>query len=430
MTRRTLIASAALASSASAAASKPALLGGVKLRTARWPAWPVWDKTDEAAITGVLNSGKWYRGSGTKVAEFEQKYAALTGGRNCLATANGTSSLLTALGALGISAGDEVVLSPYTFVATVNVVFMMNALPIFADTDPETFQVDPRSMAAKITDKTTLLLPVHIAGGSVDLDAILATGKQRNIPVLEDACQAHLGEWRGRKVGTWGTAGTFSFQASKNLNSGEGGALLTPSEDLLERAYAFHNNSNRRKPDGPFNGMGLNLRMTEFQGALLMSQMERLESFGKRRDENAKYLASMLKDIPGIAPVKNYSGCTRSAWHLFMFRYNKEAFNGLDRAKFLKALAAEGIPCSSGYTPLNKSEGVLRALATKSYQRIYGDKVLKQWRERNECPINDRLCTEAVWFTQNMLIGTASDMEQIAEAMRRIQTHSAELAKA
>ena len=233
-----------------------------------------------------------------------------------------------------------------------------------------------------------------------------------------------------RKVGTWGNAGTFSFQASKNLNSGEGGALLTPSEDLLERAYAFHNNSNRRKPDGPFDGMGLNLRMTEFQGALLMSQMERLENFGKRRDDNAKYLASMLKDIPGIAPVKNYEGCTRSAWHLFMFRYNKQAFNNLDRAKFLKALAAEGIPCSSGYTPLNKSEGVLRALATKSYQRIYGDKVLRQWRERNECPNNDRLCTEAVWFTQNMLIGKRSDMEQIAEAMRRIQTHSTELAKA
>ena len=297
MTRRTLIASAALASSVSAATTKPALLGGAKMRTARWPSWPVWDKTDEAAITGVLNSGKWYRGSGTKVAQFEQKYAALTGAKNCLATANGTSSLLTAMGALGISAGDEVVLSPYTFVATVNVVFMMNALPVFADTDPETFQVDPSSMAEKITDKTTLLLPVHMAGGSVDLDAMLATGKQRNIPVLEDACQAHLGEWRGRKVGTWGTAGTFSFQASKNLNSGEGGALLTPSEDLLERAYAFHNNSNRRKPDGPFNGMGLNLRMTEFQGALLMSQMERLENFGKRRDENAKYLASM----PGIS---------------------------------------------------------------------------------------------------------------------------------
>ena len=414
MTRRTLIASAALASSVSAATTKPALLGGAKMRTARWPSWPVWDKTDEAAITGVLNSGKWYRGSGTKVAQFEQKYAALTGAKNCLATANGTSSLLTAMGALGISAGDEVVLSPYTFVATVNVVFMMNALPVFADTDPETFQVDPSSMAEKITDKTTLLLPVHMAGGSVDLDAMLATGKQRNIPVLEDACQAHLGEWRGRKVGTWGTAGTFSFQASKNLNSGEGGALLTPSEDLLERAYAFHNNSNRRKPDGPFNGMGLNLRMTEFQGALLMSQMERLEDFGRRRDENAKYLASMLKDIPGIVPVKNYAGCTRSAWHLFMFRYNKQGFSGLDRAKFLKALAAEGIPCSSGYAPLNKSEGVLRALATKSYQRIYGDKVLKQWRERNECPNNDRLCTEAVWFTQPNGFECAASLRQFA----------------
>ena len=424
-----LAASAAGSSMAMAAGPKPALLGGIKTRAARWPTWPVWDKTDEEAILGALRSSRWYRVGGTKVDAFETQYASLTGAPHCLATANGTSALLTSMAAMGIGAGDEVVIPAYTFVATVNAVMMLNALPVFADTDMDSFQVDARSMASRVTSQTTLLMPVHMAGAAADLDAILEVGKQKKVPVLEDACQAHLGEWRGRNLGTWGAAGCFSFQASKNLNSGEGGAILTASSDLVERAYAFHNNSNRRKVDAPFDGRGLNLRMTEFQGALLVSQMARIEEFAKRRDDNAKYLDSMLRQIPGINPQKNHEGCTRSAWHLFMLRYDSGPFNGLPRAKFLKALQAEGITCSSGYTPLNKSESVVRALATKSYQRVFGKTVLEEWTDRNHCPQNDKLCEQAVWFTQNMLIGSRADMEQIAEAVKKIQTWSRDLAK-
>lgn len=430
MTRRTMLAASAAGTAvAMAATMKPALLGGTKTRSARWPTWPVWDKTDEEAILGALRSGRWYRVGGSKVDAFEKQYASLTGAAHCLATANGTSALLTSMAAMGIGAGDEVIVPAYTFIATVNAVMMLNALPVFADTDMDSFQVDARNMASKVTSRTTLLMPVHMAGAAADLDSILEIGKQKNTPVLEDACQAHLGEWRGRKVGTWGAAGCFSFQASKNLNAGEGGAILTSSSDLVERAYAFHNNSNRRKADAPFDGRGLNLRMTEFQGALLVSQMARIEEFAKKRDENAKYLDSMLRQIPGITPQKNHDGCTRSAWHLFMLRYDSGRFNGLARARFLKALQAEGITCSSGYTPLNKSESVMRALATKGYQRIFGKKILEEWKERNQCPQNDKLCEQAVWFTQNMLIGSRADMEQIAEAIKRIQTWSADLAK-
>ena len=167
--------------------------------------------------------------------------------------------------------------------------------------------------------------------------------------------------------------------------------------------------------------------MTEFQAALLMTQMTRIEEQSRQRDENAAYLTKLLSEIPGISPQRLHDGCTRNAWHLYMFRYDPEAFAGLERSKFLKALNAEGVPCSGGYTPLNKEPFLLSLLETKPWLRIYGEKRLREWRERNECPVNDRLCKEAVWFTQTMLLAGRNDMEQIAGAIRKIQSHAASL---
>ena len=434
VTRRTFMAATAVGGAAAhAAVEKPAVLGGSKVRTKGWPKWPVFDKREEDSVRNTLLSGNWFRGNGKNVAAFEAQYAQLTGSKGCLATANGTSALITSLGALGIGAGDEVIVPPYTFVATINVVLMMNAMPVFVDTDPETFQIDAKKIEAAITDRTTCIMPVHLGGSSADLDAILKVGAKHKIPVLEDACQAHLGEWRGKKVGTWGAMGCFSFQASKNLNSGEGGAILTQSDDLLEKAYAFHNNSRGRKNTGydfAYVARGANLRMTEFQGGLLLAQMTRLEEQSKRREQNAAYLTSLLKEIPGIMPAKMYDGCTRNAYHLYMFRYDREKFGGLDRSKFLKAMSAEGIPCSPGYGPLNKEPFLKHTLQTRGYQRIYSQKELARWDERSRCPQNDKLCTEAVWLTQNMLIGERSDMDQIAEAVRKIHAHAAALMRA
>ena len=429
--REFTIATAAAAATASAANGRLALHGGEPVRKTKWPSWPQWDAAEEQALTGVLRSGKWFRGSGKAVDSFEKSYAQLMGARHALATANGTSALFASINALGVSPGDEVIVPPYTFVATVNVVMLNYALPVFADTDLETFMMDPRKIPAAITDRTSLIVPVHMAGSAADLDAILAAAAPRKIPVLEDACQAHLGEWRGRKVGTVGAAGCFSFQASKNLNSGEGGAIVTNDDGVMERAFAFHGNGRPLKPgDGdvfPFGGA--NLRLTEFQGALLSAQMTRLEAQARTRDENARYLTSLLEKIPGIQPARLTPGCTRSAWHLYMLRYDRAAFAGASRGAFLKALAAEGVPASSGYTPLNKQPFIQATLASKGYRRLFPEKTLKEWAERNACPVNDRLCTEAVWFTQNTLLGTRSDMEQIAEAIAKVQRLAGELKK-
>jgi perosamine synthetase len=439
ISRRIFLAGAPLAASAMAAdsstdpASKPAIMGGPKAHSGPFPAWPVYDQTEERALLDTLHSGKWNRGTGKNVGKFEEGYAQLTGAKYCLATANGTAALFTSLNALGVEPGDEVLVPPYTFIATINVVLRQYALPVFVDTDLETFQMDARKVEAAISPRTRAMIPVHLGGSSCDLDLLLTIAAKHKIPLIEDACQAHLGEWKGRKVGTYGQAGCFSFQASKNLNSGEGGAILCNDEDLRERCYAFHNNGSGLKPIGAnftYSSSGVNLRMTEFQGALLLAQMSRIEAQAQTRTENAHYLTSMLKEIPGIAPARMYDGCTRNAYHLYMFRYDKTHFNNAPRAVFLKALAAEGIPASSGYTPLNKQPFLKDALASRAYKRLFPEKVLSEWEERTQCPVNDRLCEEAVWFTQNLLLAPRSAMDQIAGAVRKIHASASSLPRA
>jgi dTDP-4-amino-4,6-dideoxygalactose transaminase len=415
-------------------ARTPALLGGPPVRAAAFPSWPVFDALEENALLDVLRGRKWYRGDGKTVTRFEQAYAQLTGARHCIATANGTSALVASLAALDVSPGDEVILPPYTFVATLNAIFLHHALPVFVDSDPETFQMDARRLEPALTERTAAVVPVHLGGNACDLDSILETTGRRGVPVLEDACQAHLGEWRGRKLGTLGALGCFSFQASKNLNSGEGGAILTSDDALAGRAWAFHDNSRARRGAGyvdpPPGGRGANLRLTEFQAGLLLAQLTRVEAQSRVREENARHLARRLAAIPGIQPARLHAGCTRNAYHLFMFRYRPEAFSGLPRAAFLKALQAEGVPCSSGYTPLNRQEFVRATLASKGYRRIYPRELLDGWAERNQCPANDRLCEEAVWLTQTMLLGPRADMDDIAAAVEKIHEGAAQLARA
>jgi perosamine synthetase len=413
---------------------KPALLGGSPVRTQPFPHWPVTDGEDQQALLDVFRSGRWSRSYGGPVAgQFEKAYASLMGARHCIAVANGTSALFASLAALGVAPGDEVILPPYTFVATLNVILLQHALPVFVDVDADTFQINAGKIEAALTDRTTALLPVHIGGAPADLDTLLAVANKHGLPVVEDACQAHLAEWRGRKVGTLGSTGCFSFQASKNLNCGEGGAILTNDDALSERCFAFHTNGRPRQTSsfhpGSLGIRGANLRLTDLQAALLLSQLRRLEHQSQVREENAAYLTRLLLEIPGVHPAKLHDGCSRNAWHLFMFRYQAAAFAGLPRTRFLQALRAEGIPGSGGYSPLNREAFLKATLKSKAYRRIYPPELLDDWEERNQCPVNDRLCQEAVWLTQTQLLGPRTDMDQIAEAIRKIHTHAAELAR-
>lgn len=417
-----------------ASAGKLAILGGKPVRTAPFPSWPIIEANDERLWMEVLRKRFWCRIGETPannfVKRFENTWASMTGAKHCLATASGTTALFTSLNALDIGPGDEVLVPPFTFVATINVVFLQHALPIYVDTDRETCQMDANKIEAAITPRTRCILPVHLGGNPADMDKILVIARKHNLPVVEDACQAHLAEWRGRKVGTLGDLGCFSFQASKNLNSGEGGAILGQNDDLIRVCESFHNNGHLlAAPWDRFAINGCNHRMTEFQGALLDTQVTRLEAQAKTRTENAVYLSRLLREIPGITPAKMYDGCTRNAYHLYMLNYDHNHFAGVPRSRFLKALQAEGIPCEAGYTPLNKEAFMKATLNSRAFKKLYSAKVLTEYEERNQCPENDRLCEEAVWFSQHQLLATRRDMDQIAEAIRKIQANAGALAR-
>ena len=408
---------------------KLAILGGKSVRTEPFPAWPIVRENDERGWMEVLHSSEWCRaGDGHFATQFEEKWAETLGAKYCVVTSCGTTGLYTSLNAVGVEPGDEVILPPYTFVATLNVILMQHALPVFVDSDRETFQIDARKIEAKITSRTRCIMPVHLGGNPVNMDLVLEVAQRHKLPVVEDACQAHTGEWRRRRVSTLGALGCFSFQASKNLNSGEGGAILTSDPVLHEFCKSFQDQG--RGPAGAafaYARQGSNLRMTEFQAALLLQQLTRVEEQSRAREQNARYLTSLLREIPGISPARMYDGTTRNGYHLYMFRYDKAHFDGLPRARFLQALEKEGIPCSGGYSPLNKERFIKETFNSRVYRKMYSERDLADWEERNACPENDKLCEEAVWFFQTMLLGPRRDMDDIADAVRKIEQQAGAL---
>jgi len=413
-----------------ASSSVPAILGGKPAwSAANWVKWPIWiPEQDEPLLLQAMRGGAWSRSK--LVDQFEKEWAEMLGVKRSLMTCNGTNALVVGLNQLGIGAGDEVLVPPYTFIATIQAVTTNGAMPVFVDVDPNTYQMDPSKIEAKITPRTKAIVPVHILGMPADMDRIMAIAKKHNLLVLEDACQAHLAAWKDKTVGNCGLGGAFSFQASKNLNSGEGGAIISNNTDYFQKCNAFHHQGQSSNSAGLGTGSGTrgcNLRITEFQSAILLAQMTRLKEQAEKRWENAQYLTKMFNEIPGIKPAKLYPGTTRSAYHLYMFRINEKEF-GTTREKFIKALAAEGLYASTGYGQMNKGEFIKSLAKEPHYLKIYGEKKMKQWLGQTlNTPVNDRLTNEAVWFTQTTLLGTRTEMEQIAEVLKKVQKNASKL---
>lgn len=293
--------------------------------------------------------------------------------------------------------------------------------------------IDAGKIEAAITPRTRCIMPVHLGGNMADMDRILEISKKHNVPVIEDACQAHLSEWRGRKASTLGHLGCFSFHKLKNLPGGEAGAVMTNDESLYRRAYGYHSHYRTPPNEGPADRAasrnGINLRMAEFQAAIMLRHLTRLEEQARTREQNAAYLADLLRQAPGVTPAKMYSGCTRNAYHIYMMRYDAGAFSGLPRARFLQAVRAEGIPIGPGYGPLNRDPFLENTLNSRTYRAVYTEQEIARWRERNHCPANDRLAQECVWFGQTVLLAGKRDMEDIATTIRKVQRHAEGLKK-
>ena len=420
----------------SADSGKPAILGGSKAFTGVWPAWPQWiPERYNDKLLKVMKSGVWSRAG--VVTEFEKRWAETIGTRRSLAVVNGTNALIASLVQLDIGGGDEVIVTPYTWISSIQAVLMAGAMPVFVDIDPETFQMDPAKIEARITPRTRAIMPVHILGLPSDMNRIMAVARKHKLLVVEDACQAWLAEIDHKKVGTFGNAGCFSFQTSKHLPLGEGGAIVSDDEAFMDRCYSYHNVG---FPYGAVIGgigagavmMGTKLRLTEYQAAIGLAQLDLLDSQTTTRNDNAAYVRSQIARIPGIQPYKLYDNVTRAAFHMFAFRYKQEEFKGLSRDKFLKALDAEGIPNLSGYAPyLNKQPYLGDAFKSKNFRKMYSKEELDfdKFAVRNECPENDKLCAEAVWIQQFILLSDKKNLDSIAEAIDRIRVNAEQIKK-
>jgi dTDP-4-amino-4,6-dideoxygalactose transaminase len=399
-----------------------ALLGGTPIRKQSFSPWPIQRPAQLAALQQVWESGKWGIGS-PHIAEFEKRFAEFQQAQYALSVCNGTASLMVALKACGVRAGDQVIIPAYTFIATASAVLMVNAVPVFVDIDPETYNIDPAQIEAAITPTTRAIMPVHIAGQPADLDAVLEIARRHDLPVIEDAAQAHGAEWKGRRVGAIGSIGSFSFQSSKNLTAGEGGALVTDDKALIDLCFSYQN-CGRVREGGWYDHrvLGANLRLGAFQAALLTAQLATIEEDMQRRDQHAHYLDERLREIPGIRPLLVHPSVTRHARHLYIFRYDAEAFDGLPRERFIEALRGEGIYCHKGYTPLYREP--LFVLDPREHPWIEGI----NYRELH-LPVTERAGDEeAVWIPQSALMGTEKEVEDIVKAVAKIHAHVDELA--
>jgi dTDP-4-amino-4,6-dideoxygalactose transaminase len=399
----------------------PALLTGAPAPKRSLPTWPVFGATDEQRVLRALRSGQWGKLSGTEVAEFEKRFAALHGAKFGIGIVNGTVSLRLALMAADIKEEDEVIVPSYTFLASATAVVEANAIPVFADIELDTFNLDPKAVLAAITPRTRAIIVVHLGGLPAEMDAIMAIARMHNLTVIEDAAHAHAAIYKTRPVGSIGHLGSFSFQSTKNLTSGEGGIITTNDPALAEACVSLHN-CGRRKAGLWYEHhiISANYRLGELQGALLNAQLDRLEAQTNLRNANGKYLDSRLAQIPGLHPQKRDAACTRHAYHLYPFRIDAEKF-GLPRDIVLRALDAEGVPASGGYPLplyrqplfLNKAFGpyLNGALARLDYSKV----------KNSNC---ETICyQQGAWFDQANFLGTTADMDAIADAFERIYEH-------
>jgi len=436
LTRRQFIAAASAGSLAAVAsgtipaygnitkrASKLAILGGEPVRKNKsWPSWPYWDEKVINKVVETTKSRIWCRiqsESGT-VPTFEKEFAQLMGTKFCVATGSGTQALHTCVEALGIGAGDEIITSPYTDPGTIASILSARALPVLADLDRESYQLDPDDVERRITENTKAIMPVDMMGQPCNMEKIMAIAKKHNLKVIEDACQAHLAEYQGKKLGTIGDVGCFSFQSSKTIACGEGGAIIGNDEELMDNCFTVHNHGTSRR--GRTEVAGPKYRMNEFEAAVLLGQFPGVQGRFARRNQNAAYLTSRLKDIPGISPQKLYEGTTSGSFYIYAMTYRKEHFNDADRSKFIKAVHAEGVSLD-GYIRqgLHREPWIDHILNSKVYQKMFSKERLQRYRQENTCPNCDQVCQELVMiWASGPLLGTRDDIDDVANAILKV----------
>lgn len=408
----------------SATSERLALLGGTPVRERPFAAWPEFDDREEAALAEALSGGEWggFPMPNHYASRFEERFAARHDCTHGQLVANGTVSLEISLEALGVEPGAEVIVPAYTFEATAASALFAGCVPVFADVRREDYCLCPDAVDAAITTRTQAIVPVHLAMSVADLDRLGAVAERHGLALIEDCAHAHGARWRGRGVGSWGDAGSFSFQTSKLMTSGEGGIVITRDRQVAERLHALTNCGRAAPGAEPPGLIGHNYRLSDLQAALLDAQLERLDEQLERRARRAQHFRAGLREIPGLEPVATDERVTTQAIYQFVLRYDADAFAGASRDTFVAALAAEGVPCDGRfYEDLTQSP--LLAKGNGRYPAFDAAP------PPPPCPNAARAAyRESVWLPHQLFLGTESDIDDALQALAKLSRHASHLA--
>ncbi|MGI9052628.1 MAG: DegT/DnrJ/EryC1/StrS family aminotransferase [Ilumatobacteraceae bacterium] len=399
----------------------PAVLGGNPVRREDYPSWPVWDDGERDGLLGVLEAGGWWQGDGEVAAGFAQDFAAYHGARHGLALTNGTHTLEAALAACDIGEGDEVLVPAITFVASAAATLAVNAAPVLVDVDADNLCIDVARAEAAITDRTRAIVAVHVAGAACDLDALTELGRRRDLRLIEDCAHAHGTSWRGRGVGSWGDFGSFSMQRSKLMTAGEGGVLICNDDSLRDRAWAYAD-CGRVAGEWFYHHAtyGSNLRMTEWQGAVLRAQLGRFPEQHRTRNANAVALNAALDEIPGLRTPRRDPRMDSQGNYCFVFHYDRDQFAGLSLRHFEAALSAEGIPMGVSYPSLQDLDVFQRR---NFAPRLRAGAPAIDYPAL-DLPVARAAAASTVWLQHRLLLAGPEDVLDVARAAARIQQHA------
>lgn len=430
---------------------KLAILGGTPVRNEPYPEWPVVDRRDVEAVTTAIESGRWggspYPGSQT--VAFANKFAAMQGGGFAVPMVNGTVTMEVALRAADIGWGDEVIVPAYTFQATATAPMAAGAIPVIVDIDRHTYCIDPVAIEKAITKKTRAIVPVHLGAQMADMDAIMAIAKRHNLIVIEDCAHAHGAMWNGRGAGTIGHFGSFSFQSSKILTTGEGGVLLCRTQELAERAASIINCGRSTKLQAsptPANNnsqmvralmdmgsqsqvatLGTNYRMSEIQAALGNVALERFREQVAQREAMVNYLEERLGKVPGIRLLKRDTRHSRRSFYKYIFAIEPKIFGAKHEAVCL-ALYMEGVPCWTGYPAMHRYDlfqPKLSRLPVPSAFPQYFDFKAMSFPEAERASNS-----EAVWLNESVFRAGRQGIDDVVTAIAKIQANTTPLAVA
>ncbi len=398
-----------------------AFFGGAKTREAAYPAWPPHDERDLKAVVAVVRSGNWggFPYPGAQTRRFLDAFIALQGGRYAVAAMNGTLTMEVALRAADIGWGDEVIVPAYTFQATASAPMMAGAIPVLADIDPNTFCIDPAAIKAAITPRTRAIIPVHVASQMADMDAIMRIAARHDLVVIEDAAHAHGAVWNRQGAGTLGDFGSFSMQSTKILTAGEGGVLLCRDEEQAWRAASIIDCGRPHDPAGELYMQGGNYRMTELQAALLNVGLERFPAQFSMREEMAAYMDEALSEVAGLRVLPRDERHQRRAIYCYTFAIEPEDF-GATNAIVARALAAEGIPCWSGYEPMYRDE---LFQPTKSRLPVPSAFPERFDYSRLHLPVAERISGETgMWLGEAIFRAGKQGVDDVVAALGKVQS--------